>query len=168
MTTRSWMVLGGFLMLAGCGGTGVDEPFSELEDESELKPSTCGDGVCRKRETCSSCPKDCGVCSTPTPTTGYTCASFEGLTVNAPNVSYQNVYLRSGETITARASNTSAGDRIILSVGAGFNFTFLDAAASTGIAFTGSGASYNFGWSLDTVDGSGSMTRTWTFDCSAL
>jgi len=66
--------------------------------------------------------------------------------VNAPNVSRQGVTLRSGETITARVSNTEPGDRIVLSVGSGrFNFNFLDADAATGISFTGSGSVYNFG-----------------------
>jgi hypothetical protein len=42
-----------------------DDGAAALADE--MKRARCGDGVCHKKESCSTCPEDCGTCSTPEP-----------------------------------------------------------------------------------------------------
>jgi len=170
MKRLSWVAVGMCLMMAACGDSNVDSS-SPVEDEAELRP-TCGDGVCRKRESCSSCAADCGVCApTPSTTPAYNCATFEGLNVYAAGVSYHNVSLRSGESITVRVSAYDQGDQIMVWVAEANNslsVTFLSADAAKGLTFTGTGSVYNFGWTMHTVAGTGSQPRTWSFDCSSL
>ncbi len=52
----------------GCGEPGellmTDAPAAIDVDASSIR-ATCGDRVCNRRESCSSCPQDCGVCFAP-------------------------------------------------------------------------------------------------------
>ncbi len=47
--------------------------ITELNFSVEVEvPPSCGDGICNGDESCSSCPQDCGNCSTPPADTGGT------------------------------------------------------------------------------------------------
>jgi hypothetical protein len=46
-------------LAAGCGGVQLPEPGAESDD---LRGGRCGNGVCSSRESCSTCPTDCGTC----------------------------------------------------------------------------------------------------------
>lgn len=97
----------------------------------------------------------------------YTCATFEGLVLTQPSVSYSGVSLRTGEAITARVSPAAAGDEILLSATRGLAFSFYSAPATQGIVYTASAdGTYGLGWSLDAA-GTTPSSLTWTFDCSS-
>jgi parallel beta-helix repeat protein len=53
------------LLVAGCSSAGAED---SLSDQAELSAKRCGNGVCNRNESCSSCPADCGACpSEPSP-----------------------------------------------------------------------------------------------------
>ena len=104
-----------------------------------------------------------------TVTASYSCASFEGVSVTAPSVSYSGVALRTGETLTVSVSPATTGDRILVVAGTGFSFDAYDGPATQPYAFrSGYDGVYGLGWSYILPDNSTSTaTRTWTFDCSS-
>src|SRR5262245_50492870 len=51
------------LCTAGCFGTSSESP-AVAETEDGLRHRRCGNGRCDGSESCSSCPADCGACST--------------------------------------------------------------------------------------------------------
>ena len=102
-----------------------------------------------------------------TPT--YSCASFEGLKVTAPSVTYSGVGLRTGETLTVWVSPAAAGDTVVLNASIGLWFNFFGGDASLPLAYTSTSNSvYNPSWSYRLANGTTStISRTWTFDCSS-
>lgn len=49
------------LLSVGCGVIG--EPAGvDIDEQGHRRRSRCGDGVCSSRESCESCPDDCGIC----------------------------------------------------------------------------------------------------------
>ena len=102
-------------------------------------------------------------------TSTYSCASFEGLKVTAPSVSYSGVGLRTGETITVSVSPAAAGDTIRVNASVGLSFNIVGGDALLPLAFTsGSDSVYNTSWYYRLANGTASTTsRTWTFDCSS-
>ena len=107
--------------------------------------------------------------ATATATSTYSCASFEGLKVTAPSVSYSGVGLRTGETLTVTVSDAIPGDRILLVAASGFSFSISDGPATEAYSFrSGSDSVLSLGWSYVSPDGKTStVSRTWTFDCSS-
>jgi hypothetical protein len=107
--------------------------------------------------------------SAVTVTSTYSCASFEGLKVTAPSVSYSGVGLRTGETLTVTVSDAIPGDRILLVAASGFSFSISDGPATEAYSFrSGSDTVLSLGWSYVSPDGKTStVSRTWTFDCSS-
>ena len=107
--------------------------------------------------------------ATATVTSTYSCASFEGLTVTAPGVSYSGVGLRTGETLTVTVSPATTGDRILVVAATAFSLSISDGAATGPYSFrSGYDGVYSLGWSYVTPDGKTSTaSRTWTFDCSS-
>ncbi|WP_426321095.1 hypothetical protein [Microbacterium sp. E-13] len=97
----------------------------------------------------------------------YTCATFEGLVLTQPTVSYNGVSLKAGEKITARMSPAATGDEIILTVAEGFAIKVLTAPATQGFVYTAPAAqTVNLSWSLEAA-GTRPSSITWTFDCSS-
>jgi hypothetical protein len=107
--------------------------------------------------------------TTTTLSASSTCATFEGLTVYAPSVSYASVALRAGETITAWVSPATSSDTILVNATVGFNFELYGGIASQGFAFTAKTDRVSpLSWQY-TLPGSvtSTLSRTWTFDCSS-
>jgi hypothetical protein len=102
-------------------------------------------------------------------TSTYSCASFEGLKVTAPSVSYPGVALRTGETITATVAPATPGDKILVDASIGFSFNFSSGDATQPFGFTALfDRVSSLSWSYVTPDGKAStISRTWTFDCSS-
>jgi hypothetical protein len=107
--------------------------------------------------------------ATASVTATYSCASFEGLKITAPSVSYSGVGLRTGETITATVTPASTGDKILVFAAIGFNFYGSDGPATQPVPFrSGLDAVWALSWSYILPDNTTSKeSRTWTFDCSS-
>lgn len=96
------------------------------------------------------------------------CSYFNGLKVTANYVSINDIALKAGESITAKASPATTGDKIILSGSSGLSIVFNEADAATGITFTaGTSSSYNLGWSFEAAGTRpSSLTYSFTSKCS--
>ena len=105
----------------------------------------------------------------PTASAAVGCSYFNGLKVTANYVSIQGIALKAGESITAKAAPAAAGDMIILQGSSGLSIVFDDEPAATGITFTsGSGGTYNLGWSFEAAGTRpSSITYSFTSKCSS-
>jgi len=96
----------------------------------------------------------------------YSCASFEGLVVTAPSVTYNGVGLQSGETITVTVSPAASGDRVQILAAIGLSMIFAGGSATEPVSYTSKTSTvYTLQWSY--VGADSSLPRTWTFDCSS-
>ncbi len=59
-----------------CGQAALSRCVDCKDTIAQPQPASCGDGACNGRETCSSCPGDCGACppTTPSCTPGSACS----------------------------------------------------------------------------------------------
>jgi hypothetical protein len=60
-TSARWITVS-FLLAIGCSDATTE---SSASDFAELSAKRCGNGVCNRNETCSSCAADCGPCASP-------------------------------------------------------------------------------------------------------
>jgi hypothetical protein len=96
------------------------------------------------------------------------CSYFKGATITANYVSI-SAALTAGDTITAKVSPATTGDRVILSTAAGMSIIFKDAEASTGVVFKAPATqTYNLGYSFEAAGvRPSSLTYSFTATCSA-
>src|SRR5262249_28600153 len=63
------VIFGSIAVCIGCSNTPLQEdPLQPLDSDlrcAHHRCGACGDGICSARETCSSCPQDCGQCPPP-------------------------------------------------------------------------------------------------------
>jgi hypothetical protein len=78
--TLSSFLIAGILMSVGCDAV-VDVAASDV-DEIDARKFVCGDSLCHPRESCETCPADCGTCPDPDPCMPMTCGE-QGATCGA-------------------------------------------------------------------------------------
>lgn len=110
--------------------------------------------------------------ATTTVTSSLSCASFEGVKITAPWVSFSAVSLQAGETLSVTVSPAATNDKIffVYSVSGTLDFgTFLDGPATQSYSFRSPVATVlDLSWSyLLANNSSSSDNREWTFDCSS-
>jgi parallel beta-helix repeat protein len=158
------------IVLFGCSSTPID--FADL-DQAALSGKRCGNGVCNRNETCSSCPADCGPCAPaetppkepPPATTTAGVGPQASITCPAGALA-----ISPGEDIAAIVSSSAAGTAFC--VRAGIHYPTSPINPRTGQSLTGEHGAILDGSKMSPMPydvGSTSIIRGWNCsDCSGV